>query len=124
MRAALSLKAIVALSGAHTVGRCHPERSGFEGAWTEEPLKFDNSYFVDLLQKTFKPHASARGCPQFIHPQSGTTMLPSDMALVSDPAFRQHVERYARDRGAFFNDFTEAWTKMQESGCLNLRELC
>lgn len=33
---------IVALSGAHTVGRCHPDRSGFDGAWTENPLKFDN----------------------------------------------------------------------------------
>ncbi|CAJ1338777.1 unnamed protein product [Effrenium voratum] len=29
-------KDIVALSGAHTVGSCHAERSGFEGAWTEE----------------------------------------------------------------------------------------
>lgn len=27
-------------------GRAHPERSGFEGPWTKEPLKFDNSYFV------------------------------------------------------------------------------
>ncbi len=34
---------IVALSGAHTLGRCHPERSGFEGPWTENPLVFDNS---------------------------------------------------------------------------------
>lgn len=27
-------------------GRAHPERSGFDGPWTLEPLKFDNSYFV------------------------------------------------------------------------------
>ena len=32
---------IVALSGAHTVGACHANRSGFEGAWTDEKLKFE-----------------------------------------------------------------------------------
>lgn len=26
-------------------GRCHKERSGFEGPWTANPLIFDNSYF-------------------------------------------------------------------------------
>lgn len=35
-------KDIVALSGAHTVGRCHVDRSGFDGPWTENPLTFDN----------------------------------------------------------------------------------
>ncbi|KAI9124922.1 hypothetical protein K1719_004249 [Acacia pycnantha] len=34
----------------HTLGKAHPERSGFDGPWTEEPLKFDNSYFVELLK--------------------------------------------------------------------------
>ena len=32
---------IVALSGAHTLGRCHADRSGFEGPWTSAPLSFD-----------------------------------------------------------------------------------
>jgi hypothetical protein len=31
-------------------GRAHPERSGFEGPWTIEPLKFDNSYFVSVIE--------------------------------------------------------------------------
>lgn len=35
-------KEIVALSGAHTLGKAHSDRSGFEGAWTAQPLVFDN----------------------------------------------------------------------------------
>lgn len=36
---------IVALSGAHTVGRCHPDRSGFEGPWTEVKINKLIKYF-------------------------------------------------------------------------------
>ena len=43
---------IVALSGAHTIGRCHADRSGFEGAWTHDPLNFDTSYYQELLYLT------------------------------------------------------------------------
>jgi cytochrome c peroxidase len=28
---------IVALSGAHCIGRCHTDRSGFHGPWTKAP---------------------------------------------------------------------------------------
>lgn len=33
---------IVALSGAHNLGRCHGDRSGFEGAWVVQPTRFSN----------------------------------------------------------------------------------
>jgi hypothetical protein len=46
---------IVALSGGHTLGRCHKVRSGFDGAWTQNPLKFDNSYFKNLMDMEWKP---------------------------------------------------------------------
>ena len=36
---------IVALSGAHTVGACHLDRSGFDGPWTETDRTFDVTYF-------------------------------------------------------------------------------
>jgi cytochrome c peroxidase len=32
----------VALMGAHTVGHCHNQRSGFLGAWTKQPFLFTN----------------------------------------------------------------------------------
>ncbi len=45
---------IVALSGAHTLGSCHISRSGFDGPWTRNPLKFDNSYFKHLLHSDWQ----------------------------------------------------------------------
>jgi catalase (peroxidase I) len=109
---------IVALSGAHTVGRCHADRSGFVGAWTDRPLNFDNEYFQLLLQCTWQ-ESSAPGtaaaqmtCPD--HPD--LMMLHTDVALVTDPAFRPYVERYAQSKEAFFKDFAAAYQKLQELG--------
>ncbi|CAN4078709.1 unnamed protein product [Withania somnifera] len=79
-RMGLSDKDIVALSGGHTLGRAHPERSGFAGPWTKEPLKFDNSYFVELLKED----------------SEDLLKLPTDKALVEDPQFRTYVELYAK----------------------------
>ncbi|KAJ3682802.1 hypothetical protein LUZ60_013029 [Juncus effusus] len=96
----LSDKDIVALSGAHTLGRCHKERSGFEGAWTSNPLIFDNSYFTELLTGE----------------KDGLLQLPSDKALLADPVFRPLVEKYAADEDAFFADYAEAHLKLSELG--------
>ena len=114
-------KDIVALSGAHTVGKCHADRSGFDGAWTEMPLKFDNSYFTELLAKEYVDETTAAGCPQKKHEGSGTIMLISDLALLESP-FREYVELYAKDEEAFFRDYVEAWVKLQENGCVGLRD--
>ena len=45
----MSDQEIVALSGAHAVGMCHPDRSGFIGPWTTTALDFDNAFFVNLV---------------------------------------------------------------------------
>jgi L-ascorbate peroxidase len=96
----LSDQDIVALSGGHTLGRCHKERSGFEGAWTRNPLVFDNSYFKELLSGD----------------KEGLLQLPSDKTLLSDPVFRPLVEKYAADEKAFFEDYKEAHLKLSELG--------
>jgi len=43
-------------------------------------------------------------------------MLPSDMALLEDKAFRPYVELYAKDEEAFFKDFSAAFAKLTELG--------
>jgi hypothetical protein len=40
---------IVALSGCHALGRCHPGVSGYNGVWTLTPRTFNNDYFSQLL---------------------------------------------------------------------------
>ena len=90
---------IVALSGAHALGRAHPDRSDFDGPWTTEPLKFDNEYFQNLLE-----------------PKEGLLVMPSDQALVEDESMRPWVELYARDKDRFFEDYAKAHHKLSELG--------
>ena len=54
---------IVALSGAHTLGACHASRSGFDGPWTDTPLKFDTRYFELLLSCKWKMTTASTGAP-------------------------------------------------------------
>jgi len=120
-RMGLTDKDIVVLSGAHTVGRCHADRSGFEGKWTDDENKFDNSYFVDLLERKWSATKSSKGCPQF-EDSKGNMMLISDLALTEDDKFKGYVELYAKDQDAFFKDFAESYQKLLELGYDNLTE--
>lgn len=114
-------KDIVALSGAHSVGACHADRSGFEGPWTDDKLKFDNSYFRDLLKKTWTKATAKNSKTQYV--SGKTMMLPTDRVLIEDAKFKPYAEKYAADQNAFFEDYKEAWVKMQELGCGRLRDI-
>jgi hypothetical protein len=107
---------IVALSGAHTLGRCHAVRSGFDGPWTTHPLRFDNEYYVNLLYRKWTPKKWS-GPLQFEDETGKLMMLPSDMALVQDEKFRKFVEMYAKDQDLFFKDFAVAYGKLISLGC-------
>jgi len=107
---------IVCLSGAHTLGRCHITRSGYDGPWTRNPLKFDNTYFKNLIHLEWKPRVWD-GPLQYEDVQTGELMmLPTDMCLVTDPKFREIVELYAKDEALFFKEFAVAYHKLLTLG--------
>jgi len=66
---------IVALSGAHNLGRCHGDRSGFEGPWVPQPTKFSNTYFKLLLNQTWTPKVNKQGIKQFRDTEDELMML-------------------------------------------------
>jgi len=119
-------KEIVALSGAHSIGHCHTDRSGFWGPWTLSPTSFSNEYYRLLEEEKWslkKTHNGAKwtGPEQFENEGGQLMMLYSDMALVWDPRFRKHVKAYKANEDLFFNDFAAAWQKLTELGCKNLQ---
>mmetsp|Transcript_28733 Transcript_28733/g.62947 ORF Transcript_28733/g.62947 Transcript_28733/m.62947 type:complete len:351 (-) Transcript_28733:715-1767(-) len=112
---------IVALSGAHTLGRAYKDRSGacpmaktqytengpgtLGGmSWTREWLKFDNSYFKGLVEAE-----KGAGDAELL-------VLETDRALLEDPAFRPHTERFAADQEAFFAQYAVSHKKLSELG--------
>lgn len=45
---------IVALAGAHALGRCHSNRSGYEGPWTFSPTVLTNDFYKLLLDEKWQ----------------------------------------------------------------------
>jgi len=120
-RMGFSDREIVALSGAHALGRCHTDRSGFWGPWTRAPTTFSNEYFRELVENTWtvkKTHKGGKwtGPMQYEDPTGDLMMLPTDMALIKDPSFKKVVLEYAKDEATFFKDFAAAWSKLQDLG--------
>ena len=106
---------IVTLSGAHNLGRCHTDRSGFEGPWVFSPTVLTNDYFKLLVDEkwTWKKW---KGPKQYQDSTGNLMMLPTDMALVKDKSFRKYVDVYAKDQNQFYSDFSKTFAKLLELG--------
>ena len=92
-------KEYVAIMGSHCLGGARKDRSGFEGTWTKEPLKFDNTYYMELLDK-----------------ESTQLKTEVDLELIQEERFRNFVEKFATDKALFFEEFKAAFEKMSEFG--------
>ena len=73
---------IVALSGAHALGRCHTDRSGFDGPWQFSPTTFSNEYFRLLCEEEWQ-WRSWKGPKQLTDKKTKSLMmLPSVLVRI------------------------------------------
>ncbi len=102
--------------------------SGVEGAWTSNPLKWDNGYFDMLLNHEWELTKSPAGANQWKPVDIAEEDMPvdvedpsircmpmmtdADMAMKMDPEYRKISERFAKDPEAFADAFGRAWFKL------------
>ena len=108
--------------GVHTI------TSGIEGAWTENPIQWDNNYFENLFGYEWELTKSPAGAYQWI-PKDGAgdgkvpdahdptirhsvIMTTADMALRMDPAYEKISRHFYENPDEFADAFARAWFKL------------
>ncbi len=109
-------------NGAHTIS------SGLEGAWTTNPVKWDNNYFDNLFgyeweltkgpggayQWTPKDASAAGAVPDAHDPSKkhAPIMFTTDLALKVDPEYAKISKRFHENPREFADAFSKAWFKL------------
>ena len=102
--------------------------SGLEGAWTTNPIKWDNGYFDLLFKYEWKLGKSPAGAHQWYavdqkeedmapdaHDPSKkvpTIMATTDIALREDPEYKKISKRFHENPEEFADAFAKAWFKL------------
>jgi catalase-peroxidase len=109
-------------NGAHTL------TSGLEGAWTNEPTKWDNGFLANLFEYDWELTTSPAGAQQWrptnadaegtvpdAHDPSkrhAPMMLTTDLALKLDPIFGPIAKRFYEHPDQLADAFAKAWYKL------------
>lgn len=107
----------MALLGGHSLGRCHKERSGYDGPWQEAPTFFSNEYYKAITTREWVKRELSDGLWQWVDKANpDIMMLPIEISMVKDEKFKPYFELYAKDTAKFFEDFATAFKKLIELG--------
>ncbi len=102
--------------------------SGLEGAWTKNPVVWDNGYFENLFEYEWELTKSPAGANQWTpknaeardtvpdaHDPSkrhAPMMLTTDLALIVDPAYKEISRRFYENPDQLADAFAKAWFKL------------
>jgi catalase-peroxidase len=109
-------------NGVHTI------TSGIEGAWTNNPIKWDNGYFENLFGYDWVLTKSPAGAQQWTPKNTSAAatvpdahdkakrhapmMTTADMAMRMDPAYEKISRRFMQNPQEFADAFARAWFKL------------
>jgi catalase-peroxidase len=109
-------------NGAHTI------TSGLEGAWTNNPIQWDNGFLENLFKYEWELTTSPGGAKQWTpkNPEAQGTvpdahdpakrhapmMLTTDMALRVDPIYAPISKRFHENPDQLADAFAKAWFKL------------
>ena len=102
--------------------------SGLEGAWTTNPVKWDNNYFDNLFGYEWEQVKSPAGATQWTPANTSAEgivpdahdpskkhapmMFTTDLALKMDPIYAPISKRFHENQVEFADAFAKAWYKL------------
>ncbi len=102
--------------------------SGLDGAWTNDPVKWDNNFFENLHGHEWELTKSPAGKSQYTPTNAASVatvpdahdpskkhapmMLTTDLSLRTDPAYAEISKRFLENLADFEDAFARAWFKL------------
>ena len=102
--------------------------SGLEGAWSNDPIHWDNGYFDNLFgyewELTRSPAGAQQWAPKNPEAQSAVPdahdpskrvapmMATTDIALITDPVYKEISKRFHENPDQLADAFARAWYKL------------